>query len=112
MAASRRVLEDGDEDIAVYLAHQAVEILLKAAWLFRGRDEPPRSHDVVLLSTHLDAPEAVLNACRRLRPHYLASRYPDAANGDPAENYDEIIAGELVALAGEVFEWASNLFPP
>lgn len=43
-----------------------------------------------------------------MNPEYAASRYPDAANGVPAENYDERKARLLLEAAERVHRWVTS----
>lgn len=52
--------------------------------------------------------EQLLEALKRVNPHYRISRYPDAANGVPMDVYSESMAGELVGLAKKVVEWTKK----
>ena len=45
---------------------------------------------------------------RLLNPEYATSRYPDAANGVPAENYDERRANMLLQAAERVQRWVTS----
>lgn len=49
----------------------------------------PKTHNLMELGRALDAPEDALSDLRLINPEYAASRDPDAANGIPAENYDQ-----------------------
>jgi HEPN domain-containing protein len=80
-------------------------MFLEDLWIHRKREVAPRFHDLVELGAGLDAPEEVRAALRRLNPEYVIARYPDAANGVPAENYDRERAAELVGLAERVERW-------
>jgi len=93
---------------AAFHSHQAAELLLKGLWIHLKRSAAPRFHDLVELGTGLGAPENVLAALRRLNPEYVVSRYPDAANGVPARNYDRERALELIGLAEGVERWVSD----
>ena len=95
----------GAYHISALLAHQAAEQSLKGLWIEAGEGLPPRTHNLVDLATGVRAPERVVTACALLGPHYMASRYPDVAEGNPANNYTAQSAGVLVAHASEVFEW-------
>jgi HEPN domain-containing protein len=109
--AAKALIREGLHAEAVFHAHQVAEESLKALWLATAERLPPRTHSLVELAEGLSAPEGVLEACRRLNPHYGASRYPDAANGDPADNYTGRIASELLAEAEEVRAWCSGQQP-
>ncbi len=66
--------------------------------------------NLVALARHLGVTdEEILEALRRLNPHYRVSRYPDAANGVPMEVYSERIASELVGLSERVVSWVRKL---
>ncbi len=95
---------------AAFHAHQAAEKALKALIIELRREVPPRIHNLIALARHLGIDdEDILEALRRLNPHYRISRYPDAANGVPMEVYSESIASELLELAERVVAWAKRL---
>lgn len=101
-------LEGGGFFLVAFLAHQAAEKALKAAAIELLRQPPPRTHDLTELARVLDVPAVVAAATRRLNPHYAVSRYPDAANGVPAEQYDGTIARELLDACEEVMAWVDS----
>ena len=45
---------------------------------------------------------------KKLNPHYVQLRYPDAANAIPKDAYDDEIAEELLEEAKKVFEWSEK----
>ncbi|MDR7551298.1 MAG: HEPN domain-containing protein, partial [Armatimonadota bacterium] len=63
---------------------------------------------LVELGRVLAVPEEVLSDLRLLNPEYATSRYPDAANGVPAENYDERRATALLQAAERVQRWVTE----
>ena len=101
-------LENGGYHFVAFLAQQAAEQALKGLWLFRGDGVPPRSHNLVELARALQAPDEIMNACARLGPHYMASRYPDVAQGNPADNYTETMARDLRDDGEEIFQWCAD----
>lgn len=104
---ARGALDAGFYQMVAFFSHQIAELSLKALWVRDGDGLPPRTNNLVELTRGTDAPETVIHAARKLNPHYRASRYPDAANGNPADNYDAAIAGEALARAEEVHAWCS-----
>ncbi len=104
---ARTLVAGGGFSGAAFHSHQSAEMLLKGLWIHAKRAAPPRFHDLVELGTELGAPEEVRAALRRLNPEYVIARYPDAANGVPAENYDRERAADLVALAEKVEGWVT-----
>lgn len=93
---------------AAFLCHQAAEKWLKAVYIETKRDLPPKTHNLVELGKLLGVPEEVMHALRVLNPEYVASRYPDAANGVPAENYDRLKTETLLSAAEKVRIWATS----
>ncbi|MBI4279283.1 MAG: HEPN domain-containing protein [Armatimonadetes bacterium] len=116
---ARRWFEQADADLeyakasiqtgfhfgAAFQCHQAVEKWLKGAVIELHRRMPPKTHDLVELGETLKAPEEVMSDLRLLNPEYKTSRYPDAANGVPAKNYDERKAMMLLAATERVHQW-------
>lgn len=103
---ARILLRAGRYAGAAFHAHQAAEKALKAAIVELRRELPPHIHNLVRLADILGIrDEEILEALRRLNPHYRVARYPDAANGVPMEVYSEAIASELVLLAERVVSW-------
>ncbi len=104
---ARGALDAGAYAMTAFFSHQIAEVAFKALWAREGDGLPPHTHNLVELARGLAAPEAVIAASRRLNPCYTISRSPDAANGNPADNYDAAIAGEALARAEEVHAWCS-----
>lgn len=119
---ARRWLAQGDADLAhaqascqggfyfatAFSCHQAAEEWLNAAVIEVHRTLPPKTHNLVELGRLLEVPEEVMSDLRLLNPEYAASRYPDAANGVPAENYDERKARLLLEAAERVHRWVTS----
>lgn len=105
---ARVALDDGLFQMVAFFTHQIAEASLKALWIRESDGLPPRTHDLVDMARNLDAPANVVTAARVLNPLYSATRYPDLANGNPAENYDQVVAGDALARAEEVFQWCSR----
>jgi HEPN domain-containing protein len=108
LEAARVLVAGAGLSQAAFHCQQAAEMLLKGLWIHLKREAAPRHHDLVDLGAGLGAPEQVRAALRRLNPEYVVSRYPDAANGVPAENYDLERTRELVACAERVERWVSS----
>ena len=96
-------------EVAAFLAHQAVEKHLKAAWLVVKRENPPRTHSLNELGDPLGVPAAVRKQLAHLNPDYTTARYPDAANGVPYEVYDRDTAEGKVKAADEAIAWLTQL---
>ncbi len=105
LATARHLLAGARYSGAAFHCPHCAEMLLKGLWIERKRTAAPRFHNLVQLGLELTAPEDVLAGLRRLNPEYVVSRYPDAANAVPAQNYDRGRAEELVGLAERVDRW-------
>lgn len=108
LAHARASIRAGFHFAAAFACHQAAEKWLKGAIIERQRIMPPRTHNLVELGRVLAVPEEVLSDLRLLNPEYATSRYPDAANGVPAENYDERRATALLQAAERVQRWVTE----
>ena len=92
---------------SVFFSHQVAEKSLKALYII-DKAELPATHDLVKLCRGLAAPETVLAGARRLNRHYTTTRYPDAANGVPADQYDEAQAREYQGIAQVIVAWVNS----
>ncbi len=96
-------------EVAAFLAHQAVEKFLKAAWMVVKHEAPPRTHSLIEDPERIAQPKAHRKHLGYLNPDYVTARYPDAANGVPYEVYDREMAEAKVTAAEEAFEWLRRL---
>lgn len=110
---ARRLLELGYYNYASFHSHQAAEKALKALIVERLRLIPPKAHNLLELAERLEAGGIdlgdLLDDLKDLNPHYLVSRYPDAANGVPSEVYTRRTAERCVSMASRVVEWTRRL---
>lgn len=85
LEAARVTLEKGLCDNSVFHSHQAIELVIKAAWLQLLRKTPPtgRRGDMLhllytpSLKSHVKLTEEQTEFLIELSPHYLNSRYPE-----------------------------------
>ncbi len=108
LAHARASAQAGFYFAAAFSCHQAAEKWLKGAVIELRRTLPPKTHNLIELGRLLEVPEEVMSDLRLLNPEYAASRYPDAANGVPAENYDARKAGMLLEAAERVRAWVTS----
>ncbi len=95
------LLEAGRYYASVFFSHQAVEKFLKAAFVEVRREMYPRTHNLVKLGRELGLDE-VLEDLMELNPEYSITRYPDAANGLPAEMHNKSTAKKHLERAKRV----------
>lgn len=101
-------INSGDYYLAVFASQQAVEKALKALCLLKFK-EIPKGHSIIYLAQKLGVPQEMMSGIRELNPEYLTTRYPDMAEGVPAELYDKEIATKHFTTAKKVIEWAKKL---
>jgi HEPN domain-containing protein len=73
---ARRNLTVEGYDVAAFLAHQAVEKLLKAAFALEGRPVP-RTHHLDEMASQLGLPDELQDALLDLTSDYAVARYPE-----------------------------------
>ena len=94
--------------LTAFLGQQCVEKGLKAVWIHRRREAPPKTHNLMELAEELSAYARYETELLRLNPLYVATRYPDAANGPPPRNYNRELAEGLLRDAEELMAWCRN----
>jgi len=107
MTTAQSLMDTGRWYASVFLSHQATNRRLEALYVVE-KSEHPRMHDLTRICRCLDAPDSVSLGARRLNRHYVTTRYPDAANGVPAEQYDEAQAREYLDITMEIAEWVKS----
>lgn len=98
--------ETNDYYAVGFWAQQAVEKGLKALILHKGV-EFKKIHDLEALAKRVNAPEAMIDRCKKISPAYTIARYPDAAS-KPASSVSKAEAEELLKLAKEVIKWVKE----
>ncbi|MHA1144224.1 MAG: HEPN domain-containing protein [Candidatus Helarchaeota archaeon] len=94
---------------SVYFLHQAVEKSLKALFIHSKNDLPLKTHNLLELGREIELPEDFYSFLRELTPDYMTTRYPDAANGIPAELYDEEIAVRILNKGERIIKWVTSM---
>jgi HEPN domain-containing protein len=91
--------------VVTWLAQQAAEKGLKALYLERRGEEPPRTHAVQFLGRVLGVPDAVQMGLDALAPAFAQARYPQLGGQAPADAIAEDVAVAYVNAAGRVLAW-------
>ena len=89
-------------DVAAFLAHQAVEKLLKAL-IIAEKNTLPRIHYLDELAQQLGLQGEIADDIADLTADYTVARYPDVSDRLPFEEYDRATASEKVERAGRIF---------
>ena len=112
IATARAMLSSGRYLYAAFMSQQALEKILKAAFLARGRGgEPPRTHNLSFLVDQLgldEVPEGVASLASRLSAYYIEARYPNYKEKLSAL-VDEAEAKSIVRDTEEALFWVQSI---
>jgi len=100
--------ERRDYEAAVFYCEQAAQKALKALLLHRTSTTPPKIHNLVELGRMAGADARMLDFLAELTPHYMMTRYPDAAGVLTTEIYDGRISLAFLRGTKEVLKWCRN----
>lgn len=103
LVMAERNIEIEGYDVSAFLAHQAVEKLLKGIIALRG-NKIPRIHNLDELAHKLNLPENALDSIEELAAEYVLARYPDMSREVPFNQYDRELALEKVNSAKHIFK--------
>ena len=87
-------------EAGAFFLQQSAEKALKGL-LIKKTKKLIRTHDLVVLSKKLNAPEKIIKYCERLTTLYQETRYPDV---NSEEDIKEEISN-LIRYAEEVLKW-------
>jgi HEPN domain-containing protein len=111
LRTARILLEQRVYYASVFFCHQTVEKAFKSV-LLRGGKDPGKVHslpdlvEILEAEMGLNVPENIRSDMYEINPHYVVTRYPDAANGVPAKAYSQAKAQDILKKAEEVLEWS------
>jgi HEPN domain-containing protein len=106
------LLENAKYYASAFYSQQAVEKSLKSLIIYLGKD-PGKTHSLMELIEMIEkegvsVPTNIKEDLMVLSPHFIISRYPDAANGVPFKQYNKSISEDLYNKAKEVVEWVKE----
>jgi len=84
-----------------FFAQQSIEKGLKALDIEKS-DKFVKTHDLIFLAKRIEAPEEVIEKCRKVNPVYTESRYPDFIE---IETYTKEKSKEILSFAKELLKW-------
>ncbi|WXG42309.1 MAG: HEPN domain-containing protein [Candidatus Freyarchaeum deiterrae] len=106
---AERNIEIEGYDVAAFLAHQAVEKLLKAIFALENK-KVPKIHYIDELAEKLNVSGEAMSHILELTADYTFARYPDVSDVVPYEQYDKKIAKEKVESAKKIFRLLKNRY--
>jgi len=97
-----------DYEVSVFFCEQAAQKALKALLLQRTSRMPPKIHNLVELGRMAGVDRETRDFLADLTPHYMMTRYPDAAGVVTSELYDGRISLRFLRGTKKVMEWCRN----
>ncbi|NPA76794.1 MAG: HEPN domain-containing protein [Candidatus Diapherotrites archaeon] len=105
MAAAEVLYGKGIYEMALFHAQQAVEKCLKALWIEKFREEPPKTHNIQYLARELGI--GVRSEVAEVADAYYVTRYPIPGVG--TVDYDEHTAKRKMDAARKVYDVTRRL---
>ena len=106
---ARDMFEKERFNYVVWLSRQAVEKMLKAAYMVTLQKPTPVAHNLMAIARSFipdsEIPEGIASDLAFLNPHYVVTRYVDAALGKPSDLFNRSFAEEALCRAERVLEW-------
>lgn len=80
---AKAMLETGRYLYVTFMSQQVIEKILKALFVFKNGEIPPRTHNLLYLIDilQLSVSDADKNFCAQLNQFYLGHRYPGSIEG-------------------------------
>lgn len=97
--------ERRDYEAAVLFCEQSVQKALKALVLHRTGQAPPKIHNLAVLGRLVGVGPKMLRFLTDLTPHYLTTRYPDAAGVVTSKLYSGRISLKFLRGTRAVLGW-------
>ncbi|MFH1362543.1 MAG: HEPN domain-containing protein [bacterium] len=105
---AKEIIKDGGYDTCAFLCQQAVEKYLKALFIYKKSKNPPKTHYLDELAKLLSCPAEIINIAKDLAADYMISRYPDAANLAPCDEYSKTDAEDRINKAQKIITWVKQ----
>jgi HEPN domain-containing protein len=108
MKIAEHAHQSRDYEAAVFFSEQAAQKALKSLLLHRTSEAPPKIHNLVELGKLAGIDERMLDFLADLSPHYMMTRYPDAAGVVTSEIYDGYTSLRFLRGTKKVLAWCRN----
>ena len=100
--------ERRDYEASVFFCEQAAQKALKALLIHRTSEPPPKIHNLAELGKMVGVDKKMLDFLVELTPHYMMTRYPDAAGVPTTEIYDGRTSLRFKRWTKKVLTWCRN----
>lgn len=94
-----------DYEVCVFYCEQAAQKALKALLLHRTSQMPPKIHNLVELGRLVGVADPMRDFLAELTPHYMITRYPDAAGAVTSDLYSGRLSLRFLRGTKKVMEW-------
>lgn len=98
----------GDFYASAFFCHQTIEKCLKALYISRFDDLPPKTHHIDKLAILLEAPDDIVKITYALSEDYMMTRYPDVTDKLPFQSYDEKMVSQKISQSGKLLLWVKK----
>ena len=94
-----------DYEVSVFYCEQAALKALKALILHRTSQMPPKIHNLVELGRRVAIGRPMRDFLAELTPHYMITRYPDAAGAVTSDLYNGRLSLRFLRGTKKVMDW-------
>jgi HEPN domain-containing protein len=108
LKTARQLLADEIYYACVFFAHQTAEKALKALWIEKKGEFPPKTCNLVTLVRKFRGDEALIDAAAELTPEYILTRYPSPEIALPKDIYTHQSANTHLQAAERIVKWAKS----
>lgn len=99
---------DRNYEASVFFCEQATQKALKALILHRTSKAPPKIHNLSELGRLVGMEVRMMDFLAELTPHYMITRYPDAAGAVTTELYNGRISLRFLRGTKKVLAWCRS----
>ena len=97
-----------DYEVSVFYCEQAAQKALKGLLLHRTSQMPPKIHNLVELGRLIGVSRPMRDFLAELTPHYMITRYPDAAGAVTSDLYNGRLSLRFLRGTKKVMEWCRS----
>lgn len=108
LLTAKNCARSGDFYASAFFCHQTIEKCLKALYISRFDDLPPRTHHIDKLAIMLEAPDDIINITYALSEDYMMTRYPDVTDKLPFQSYNEPMASQKISQSEKLLLWVKK----
>lgn len=108
LITSKNCARSGDFYASAFFCHQAIEKSLKALYIQKFEDLPPKIHHIDKLANLLEAPNKILDITYSLSEDYMMTRYPDVSDQLPFQLYNEKMTRKKILQTEKLLSWVKK----